>query len=324
VNRRAFITLLGGAAATWPLAARTQQAGKLARVGFLTLNSGPTVNNEGFEHGLRELGYVEGHNLVLIYRWAAGRRDRLVDLARNLLQLKVDVLASNTTEAITAIRTVDKTVPIVMTAISDPIGSELVASFARPGANTTGVTLFSTELAGKRLELLKEVVPRLTRVAVLAERDHPPTVGFVSETQAAAQVLRLALQIVETRPEGIAEAFRSIADARVDALIVQQTSSFNLHLRQIAELAIGQRLPTVHQNRQFVELNGLMAYGPSIFALGERAAWYVDRILKGTKPADLPVEQPTRFELIVNLKTAKALGLDLPTTLLARADEVIE
>jgi putative tryptophan/tyrosine transport system substrate-binding protein len=323
IRRREFITLIGGAAA-WPLAARAQQPGKLARVGFLTLASGPTVNIEGFEHGLRELGYVEGHNLVLIYRWAAGRRDRLVDLVRNLLQLKVDVLASNTTEAITAIRTVDKTLPIVMTAISDPIGSELVASFARPGANTTGVTLFSTELAGKRLELLKEVVPRLTRVAVLAERDHPPTVGFVRETQAAAQVLQLALQIVETRPEGIAEAFRSIADARVDALIVQQTSSFNLHLRQIAELAIVQRLPTVHQNRQFVELNGLMAYGPSIFALGERAAWYVDRILKGTKPADLPVEQPTRFELIVNLKTARALGLDLPPTLLARADEVIE
>jgi putative tryptophan/tyrosine transport system substrate-binding protein len=183
MNRRGFISLLGSAVAS-PFAARAQPAGKLARIGFLTLASGPTVNIEGFEHGLRELGYVEGHNLVLIYRWAAGRRDRLVDLARNLLQLKVDVLASNTTEAITAIRTVDKTVPIVMTAISDPIGSKLVASFARPGANTTGVTLFSTELAGKRLELLKEVVPRLARVAVLAERDHPPTITFVGDPSA--------------------------------------------------------------------------------------------------------------------------------------------
>jgi len=323
MNRRAFITLLGGAAAL-PLAARAQQPGRLIRIGFLTLNSGPTPNTDGFQHGLRQLGYVEGQNLVLLYRWAAGRRDRLVDLANELLQLKVEAFASNTTEAIMAIRTVNKTIPVIMTGISDPVGNQLVASFARPGGHTTGVTLFSTELAGKRLDLLKEVVPRLARVAVLAERDHPPTASLVNETQAAAQALRLALQVLEVHPEEIAEAFRSIGKEHADALIVQQTATFNAYLRQIADLAISYRLPTVHQVRDFVEAGGLMAYGPSRFALGQRAAWYLDRILKGTNPADLPVEQPTKFELVVNLKTAKALGLTVSDKLLVAADEVIE
>ncbi len=317
------MSLIGGATA-WPLDARAQQPGRLIRIGFLTLNSGPTPNTDGFQHGLRQLGYVEGQNLVLLYRWAAGRRDRLVDLANELLQLKVEAFASNTTEAIMAIRTVNKTIPVIMTGISDPVGNQLVASFARPGGHTTGVTLFSTELAGKRLDLLKEVVPRLARVAVLAERDHPPTASLVNETQAAAQALRLALQVLEVHPEEIAEAFRSIGKEHADALIVQQTATFNAYLRQIADLAISYRLPTVHQVRDFVEAGGLMAYGPSRFALGQRAAWYLDRILKGTNPADLPVEQPTKFELVVNLKTAKALGLTVSDKLLVAADEVIE
>ena len=323
MKRREFIALVGGAAA-WPLAARAQQAGKLARIGFLTGGSGPNPNIYGFQHGLRQLGYVEGQNLVLIYRWAAGQRDRLVDLARELLESNVDLFASHTTEAITAIRSLNTTIPVVMTAISDPIGNGLVASFARPGGNTTGVTLFSNELAGKRLEMLKEVVPQLARVAILAERDRPPTATLISETQVAAHALRLALQIFEVSPEEIAEAFRLMGKERPDALIVQQNLSFTIYLRQIADLAISHRLPTVHPTRQFVEAGGLLAYGPSIFALGERAAWYVDRILKGTKPAELPVEQPTKFELILNLKTAKALGLDMPRSLLATADEVIE
>jgi putative ABC transport system substrate-binding protein len=234
------------------------------------------------------------------------------------------MFASNTTEAITAIRTLDKTIPIVMTSIADPVGVGLVASFARPGGHTTGVTLFSTELAGKRLELLKEIVPRLNRIAILAERDHPPTATFVSETQASARALQLALQVFEVHPEEIADAFRSISNERSDGLIVQQTSAFNIHIRQIADLAIHHRMPTVQQTREFVQAGGLLAYGPNVFALGERAAWYADRILKGTKPADLPIEQPTKFELAVNLKTAKALGLTVPPTLLARADEVME
>jgi putative tryptophan/tyrosine transport system substrate-binding protein len=323
-KRREFIRLLGGAAATWPLVALGQQPGRLVRIGFLSGGAGPNANVYGFQHGLRQLGYVEGQNLVLIYRWAESQRARVIDLARELLELNVDVLASHTTEAIAAVRSLNTTIPVVMTAISDPIGNGLVASLARPGGNTTGVTLFSNELAGKRLQVLKEVVPQLTRVALLAERDRPPTATLVSETQAAAHALRLALQTFEVRPEGIAEALRSIEQERADAVIVQQNLSFTPHLRQIADLAISYRLPTIHPTREFVEAGGLLAYGPSLFALGERAAWYVDRILKGTKPADLPVEQPTKFELILNLKTAKALGLDVPPSLLAIADGVID
>jgi putative ABC transport system substrate-binding protein len=232
--------------------------------------------------------------------------------------LNVDVIASNSTEAILAIRDLNNTTPVVMTAISDPIGNRLVASFARPGGNITGVTLFSTELAGKRLELLKEVVPQLARVGLLVERDHPPTATFVTETQAVAQPLNLALQIFEVHPEEIPEGFRSIEKEHPDALIVQQTASFTSHAREIADLAINLHLPTVSEMREFIEVGGLLAYGPSVYALGERAAWYVDRILKGTRPAELPVEQPTKFELIVNLRTAKTLGLTIPGTMLAR------
>jgi len=323
VKRREFITLLGGAAA-WPLAARAQQASRLVRIGFLSGGAGPNPNVYGFQHGLRQLGYVEGQNLVLIYRWAAAQRASVVDLAQELLELNVDVLASHTTEAIAAIRSLNAAVPVVMTAISDPIGSGLVASFARPGGNTSGVTLFSNELAGKRLEMLGQLVAQFRRVAILAERDRPPTATLVSETQTAAHALNLALQTYEVRPEEIAEALRSIGQERADAVIVQQNLSFTPYLRLIADLAISYRLPTVHPTREFVEAGGLLAYGPNLFALGERAAWYVDRILKGTKPADLPVEQPTKFELILNLKTAKALGLQVPPSLLATADEVIE
>jgi putative tryptophan/tyrosine transport system substrate-binding protein len=323
VKRREFITLLGGAAA-WPLAARAQQASRLVRIGFLSGGAGPNPNVYGFQHGLRQLGYVEGQNLVLIYRWAAAQRASVVDLAQELLELNVDILASHTTEAIAAIRSLNAAVPVVMTAISDPIGSGLVASFARPGGNTSGVTLFSNELAGKRLEMLGQLVPQFRRVAILAERDRPPTATLVSETQTAAHALNLALQTYEVRPEEIAEALRSIGQERADAVIVQQNLSFTPYLRLIADLAISYRLPTVHPTREFVEAGGLLAYGPNLFALGERAAWYVDRILKGTKPADLPVEQPTKFELILNLKTAKALGLQVPPSLLATADEVIE
>jgi putative ABC transport system substrate-binding protein len=324
VKRRDLITLIGGAMATWPLMALGQQAGRLVRVGFLSGGTGPNPNVYGFQEGLRQLGYVEGRNLVLIYRWAAAQRARVDDLARELLELNVDVLASHTTEAIAAIRSLNTTIPVVMTAISDPIGNGLVASFARPGGNTTGVTLFSNELAGKRLGMLNQLVPQLKRVAILAERDRPPTATLVSETQAAAQVLGLALQTFEVRPEEIAEALRSIQQEGADALIVQQNLSFTPYLRQIADLAISYRLPTVHPTREFVEAGGLLAYGPSLFALGERAAWYVDRILKGTKPLDLPVEQPTKFELFLNLKTANALGLAIPPSLFAIADEVIE
>jgi putative ABC transport system substrate-binding protein len=324
MRRRAFITLVGGAAAAWPIAAPAQQPDKMRRIGFLTLNSGPSPSTEGFQSGLSELGYVEGQNVIILYRWAAGRKDRLVDLAKELLLLKVDLFASQSTEAIMAIRSINETIPIVMTNVSDPIGNKLVASFARPGGNTTGVTPSSTDLASKRLSLLKEVVPNLSRVAVLVERDHPPTATMIKETQAAAGPMQIELQILEVRAEQIRDAFKSMERARPDALIVQLTASFNAYTKEIADLALDSRLPSVHEYREYVRAGGLMAYGPDFFALGQRAAYYVDRILKGTNPADLPVEQPTKFVLALNLKSAKTLGVTVPPALLATADEVIE
>ena len=325
MNRREFITLLGGGAAVaWPLIARAQQPRNVARIGFLALATGPTPAIRGFQHGLQQLGYVEGQNLVLIYRWAAGRRDRLAEFGERIasVECRRDCLEQHRSNPRRSRAQQEHSV--VMVSISDPIGNNLVAGFARPGGNTTGVTLFSTELAGKRLELLKEVVPQLARVGLLVQRDHPPTATLITETQADVQALSLTLQVFEVRPEEIIEGFRSMEKDRPDALIVQQTTSFTIHLQQIADLANSYRLPTVHQAREFVQAGGLLALGPNIFALGERAAWYVDRILKGTKPADLPVEQPTKFELAINLKTARALGLTVPPTLLSLADEVIE
>jgi putative ABC transport system substrate-binding protein len=324
MRRRDFIALLGGAAAAWPIAARAQRPEKMHRIGFLTLNSGPSPGTEGFERGLSRLGYMEGQNVIILYRWAAGRKDRLVDLAKELLQLKVELFASQSTEAIAAIRSINETIPIVMTSVADPIGNKLVASFARPGGNTTGVTFSSTDLATKRLGLLKDVVPNLSRVAVLVERDHPPTATMIKETQAAAGGMQIELQILEVRAEQIRDAFKSMERTRPDALIVQQTTTFNAYTKEIADLALDSRLPSVHENREYVRAGGLIAYGPDLFALGQRAAYYVDRILKGTNPADLPVEQPTKFVLALNLKCAKTLGVTVPPALLATADEVIE
>jgi putative tryptophan/tyrosine transport system substrate-binding protein len=323
MRRRDFIKGIVGASA-WPLSARAQQPEKMHRIGFLTLLSGPSVSNEGLQRGLSQLGYVEGQNLIILYRWAAGRKDRLVDLAKELLQLKADLFASQSTEAIMAIRSINETIPIVMTSVSDPIGNKLIASFARPGGNTTGLTISSTDLASKRLGLLKEVVPNLSRVAILVERNHPPTATMIKETQAAAGAMRIELQILVVHPEQIRDAFKSIESARSDALIVQQRASFDAYTKEIAALALDARLPSVHENREYVRAGGLMAYGPDFFALGQRAAYYVDRILKGTNAADLPVEQPTKFVLALNLKSAKTLDLTVSPALLATADEVIE
>ena len=324
MRRREFVKLVSGAALAWPPAAHAQQPAKMHRIGFLTLSSGPSPSTEGFQRGLSQLGYVEGQNVIILYRWAAGRKDRLVDLAKELLQLKVELFASQSTEAIAAIRSINETIPIVMTGISDPIGNKLIASFARPGGNTTGVTLFSTDLATKRLGLIREVVPNLSRVAVLVERDHPPTTTMIKETQAAASAMQIELQVFEVRPEQIRDAFKSMERARLDALIPQQTATFNAYIKEIADLALDARLPSVHENREYVRAGGLMAYGADIFTIGEHAAYYVDRILQGTNPADLPVEQPTKFVLSLNLKCAKTLGVTVPAALIATADEVIE
>jgi putative ABC transport system substrate-binding protein len=321
-----FLAGTGAVLLATPLAAGAQS---ISRIGFLELTPvPPTVTpwRQGLLQGLADLGYVEGPNVVFVNRWAEGREDRLPGLAAELLRSKVDVITSTSTEAIIASRNLSKTIPIVMAPISDPIGNGLVVSFARPGGNVTGVTLYSNELAGKRLELLRQVAPKITRVAVLVQRDHPPTATFVSETEAAAHVLGFQLHVLPVRAdsEDIARAFASMMKERDGGVIVQQTGSLNAHMRQMADLATRHRLPTVHASRLFAESGGLLAYGPNLSALGYRAATYVDKILKGAKPADLPVEQPTKFELVINLKTAKALGLTIPPSLLQRADEVIQ
>ena len=326
MDRRHFLlTSLAGALAA-PLAAGAQS---VSRIGFLELTPAPvtvTPWRQGLLQGLTDLGYVEGRNVVFVNRWAEGSEGRLPGFAAELLKARVDVITSASTEAIIALRSLSKTVPIVMAPISDPIGNGLVMTFARPGTNVTGVTLYSNELAGKRLELLRQITPKITRVALLVQRDHPPTATFVSETEAAAHALGFQLHVLQVRaePADIAKAFASIIQQRDGALIVQQTGSLNAHLRQVADLAARHRLPAVHASRLFAESGGLLGYGPSLAALGYRAATYVDKILKGAKPADLPVEQPTTFELVINLKTAKALGLAIPPSLLARADQVIE
>ena len=323
MRRREFITLLGGAAAAWPLVALGQQASRLVRIGFLSGGAGPNPNVYGFQHGLRQLGYVEGQNLVLIYRWAAAQRAPIVDLARELLELNVDVLASHTTEAISAIRSLNTVIPVVMTAISDPIGNGLVASFARPGGNTTGVTLFSNELAGKRLEMLNQLVPQLRRVAILAERDRPPTATLVSETQAAAQTLRLALRTFEVRPE---RSPKHCAQSTRNGP-TQSSCSRTCPLPPICGRSPTSQSATACLRfiRRGSSSKPAGSWPMDRACLRWGARWLVRRPdSQGTKPADLPVEQPTKFEVILNLKTAKALGLTIPDKLLAVADEVIE
>ena len=273
---------------------------------------------------LRELGYEEGRNIAVEYRWAEGKIDRLPDLAAELVGLPVDIIISGDTDAILAVQRLSQTIPVVMTAIADPVGSGLVASLVRPGGNTTGLTMMA-ELAGKRLELLRVIVPRAVSMAVLAHRDHRPTAQFIRETEVAGQALNVPLQIVQVRDPGEFDgAFANMIRARAAALIIQNNFLFNTHLRRLADLGIKHHLPAMYPFRNFANVGGLITYGPDPDDLGRRAATYVDKILKGAKPADLPIEQPTKFELVINLKTAKALGLTIPPSLLSRADEVIQ
>ena len=274
---------------------------------------------------LRELGYEEGRNIAVEYRWAEGKIDRLPDLAAELVGLPVDIIISGDTDAILAVRRLSQTIPVVMTVIADPVGSGLVASLVRPGGNTTGLTVMASELAGKRLELLRVIVPRATSMAVLAHRDHQPTAQFIRETEVAARTLNVPLQIVQVRgPDEFESAFANMVRARAGAIIIQNTFLFSSqHMRRLADLAIKHHLRAMFPFRNFADAGGLIAYGPNLADLSRRAATYVDKILKGAKPADLPIEQPTKFELVINLKTAKALGLTIPQSLLSRADEVI-
>ena len=322
----ALVAALALRIASAPLAAGAQPAGKVPRIGILNPASPSTVSlfHDRLREGLRDLGYVDGQNIVIEYRWAEGKNDRLPDLAAELVRLKVDLIVADGTPGALAAKRATSTIPIVMTSAGDPIGSGLVASLARPGGNITGLSFFGPELDGKRLEVLKEVVPKLARVAVLRNPDNPASAFQVREARTAARVLRMQVQVLGVRsPDDLDSAFAAMTREHADALLVLADWSFELHRTQLVKLAAKSRLPTMFGSRGYAEAGGLMAYGPNPADMFRRAATYIDKILKGANPADLPVEQPTKFELVVNLKTAKALGLKIPQSVLVRADEVI-
>jgi putative tryptophan/tyrosine transport system substrate-binding protein len=298
-----------------------QQPKKVPRVGYLVSRSGPGANDQGFQQGLRELGYVEGQNIVVERRWAGGNPDRVPDLAADLVRLKVDAIFAGGA-IVHAAKRETGTIPIVFIAEGDPVGSGLVASLARPGGNLTGLAILADELAGKRLELLKEAIPRISRVAVL--RHSTSDVSHLRATEAAALSLGLQLQILEViNPDDFDRAFGAAKKGRAEALIELASSFLATHRKPLVDLAAKSRLPAMWEHSGFVNDGGLMSYGPSLPDLYRRAATYIDKILKGAKPADLPVEQPKKFEFIVNLKAAKQIGLTIPPNVLVRADKVI-
>jgi putative ABC transport system substrate-binding protein len=328
VKRREFITVIGGAVAAWPLAAHTQQPDRMAKIGFLGA-SWASPSDEGqrlaaFVQRLRELGWMEGRTVAFEYRWAEGRAERFSEIARDFVQLKVDVIVTYSTPAVLAVKQATSLIPIVFAGAGDPIGTGLVASLALPGGNATGVSLQTSDIAGKRLELLRELVPGLTRLAIMANVGSPNSVLEMNEARAAADTLNIDIVPMEVgRGQEIAPAFEALK-GRAEALYILLDPIMNAHRVRISILALGARLPTVVPFRAFVEAGGLMSYGPNQADVFRRAADYVSKILRGAKPGDIPVEQPTRFDLVVNLTTAKALGLQVPPTLLATADEVIE
>jgi ABC-type uncharacterized transport system substrate-binding protein len=327
MRRREFISLLGGAAAGWPLAARAQQASEVTLVGLLSPFSPSTAAawHKAFGQGLRELGWVEGKNIRIEYRYAEGREDRLPDLAVDLVRHQVKVIVTSVNTDTLAAKNATKTIPIVMASAGDPVGGGLVKSLARPGANITGLSQIAPDLAGKRLQVMKEIVPRLARAGVLWNPQGTTSPIAWREIQLPAQQLSVKLQSLPiTVPIGFENAFHDAIAARTDALIIMPDPLFAGNLKRIADLAVKNHLPSTFHLKEYADQGGLVAYGVDRTDQFYRAASYVDKILKGAKPADLPVEQPTKFELIINLKTAKALGLTVPPTLLARADEVIE
>ncbi len=327
MERRTFMAMLTGGIVVSPLAAEAQQAGKVYRVGFLGNSSAALEANlvGPFREGLRELGYVEGRNIVIEYRWAEGKYERFPALIAELAALNVDVIVTAGTPAALAVKRTTPSIPLVMAAVGDPIGVGLVASLARPGGNVTGLSAIAPELEGKRLELLREVVPKLSHIAVLWNPDNPFHAGSVKETRAAAQVLGIKAQLVGVRiSEEFPAAFAAIVRERPGALLVLADRIFLHNRARIVDFGAKHRLPGVYPYRELVEAGGLMSFGPSYPGMHRRAAHYVDKILKGSKPADLPVEQPATFELIINLKAAKALGLTIPQSLLLRADEIIQ
>jgi putative ABC transport system substrate-binding protein len=325
LKRRDFITLLGGAAA-WPFAARGQQPAKLPVIGLLGSNTAATQNKwtAAFVQRLSERGWVEGRDVNIEYRWAEGRKERYAEIAAEFVRLKVDVIVTSGTLPVVVAKQTTSVIPIVFATAGDPVGNRLVASLAQPGGNVTGLSIQSVDLAGKRLELLREVLPGLRRLAFMANVGTPIAVMEIDEVKAAARTLGLEVDVLEIRrAEDIASAFGALKGG-AGALYVQPEPLTTSNRMQINNLALAARLPTMHGNPENVEGGGLMAYAPHFLDMWQRAADYVDKILRGAKPGEIPVEQPTRFELVINLKTARALGLTIPEQILVRADEVIE
>jgi len=325
MNKKIAVSVL----ATFILAsfhiAEAQQPKKVYRIGLLSTDPLPAQSWNALMDGLRERGYIEGRNIVFERRFSEGKAERFPEFAADMVRLKVDIIIVTTTPAAFAAKNATQTIPIVIPTAIDPVGAGLVASLARPGGNITGLSALAPELSGKRLELLKEVVPGMTRVAVLWNPANPANASVWKETQAAARGLGLLLQSQEVRsPQDLERTFALTAQARPDALLVLSDSLINMHRQQIAEFVTQKRLPSVFASTEAVMAGGLMSYGPSLPDRYRRTAYYVDRILKGAKPADLPVEQPMKFELVINLKTAKQIGLTIPPNVLARADKVIK
>jgi putative ABC transport system substrate-binding protein len=327
MQRREFITLLGGAAVAWPVVARAQQpSAKVFRIGFLGLPTADSLPKrpEAFRAGLRDLGYQEGRDFVIEYRWADGNYDRLPALLADLIDLKVDVIVTHGTPGVLAAKKATSTIPIVMAVVGDALGSGLVSSLARPGGNVTGLTFFQPELIAKRLELLKETMPDLTDVGMLLNSANPMNEPILPQVTQVAQALKLKLHQFDIRkPAEFEGAFAAMAAKRVSGLVVFDDAVLLANAPAVAALALKQRLPSCGWT-DFAVDGGLMAYGVNFPDMFRRAATFVDKILKGAKPSDLPVERSTKFELVINLNTAKALGVTVPYPLLARADEVIE
>jgi putative tryptophan/tyrosine transport system substrate-binding protein len=327
IARRKFLAMLGGAAVSWPLAARAQQA-KVWRVGWIWIGRSAGISPElaGFRQGLRDFDYVEGKNIIVEYRFAEGRSDRIADLVAELMQIGPDVLVGLGNPVITALKNATTTIPIVFMT-GDPIAAGYVASMARPGGNMTGVSMMQgiAGLTAKRIELLKEIVPSATRLGVMFNPDSPTAAGDLAQAEQAAKGLNLiVMSFPARRGEEIEPAIAALARDRVDCMYIQPAPPVPAFVREIGALLLKHRIPAISELRDLARSGAVLSYGPNLFESTRRQVYFVDRILKGTKPADLPVEQATKLELVIDLKTAKALGLDVPPTLLARADEVIE
>ena len=323
MDRRTFLGTLTGGLLAAPLAVEARQPGRMPRVGVV--GSSPAPHYDGFARGLHDLGYLQGQNIAIEWRWYGQGAERLADLLAELVRLDADVIVAAAFPATRAAQEATSTIPIVMVAVADPVGVGFVASLAKPGGNITGLTSVNPELSGKRLELLKELAPRASRMAVLWNAVNPGQALMVRRTEAAAHASGITIISLEVREEKDFESqFAVAARSRVGALITLQDPFTFVHRRRIVDLAAKGRLPAIYEDPQFVGAGGLMSYGPNLLDLFRRTAVYVDKILRGAKPSDLPIEQPTKYELVINLKTAKALGLTIPQSLLLRADQVIE